>query len=202
MGWIERWEAMNIPWDAGASPPVLGQLLADGHLPPSPADAPLRALVPGAGSGYDVLTLAAAGWQAVGIDLAPGAGRRFAELRQAAELTEARARLLVGDAFTADVGGPVDLWWDYTFLCALQPEMRPTWAARAAELVRPGGLLATLVFPIVDRDPTDGPPFPLTEQLVAELVQGPFEAAGRVVPAASHPGREGKEIARLWRRVA
>lgn len=34
------------------------------------------------------------------------------------------------------------------FFCALHPEMRGRWAATWARLIRPGGRLVTLVFPI------------------------------------------------------
>jgi hypothetical protein len=34
------------------------------------------------------------------------------------------------------------------FFCAIPPAMRPEWAKRYSELVRPGGVLITLMFPI------------------------------------------------------
>jgi len=37
---------------------------------------------------------------------------------------------------------------DCTFLCAIPPEQRARWAERCDELVRPGGELVTLIFPV------------------------------------------------------
>lgn len=42
----------------------------------------------------------------------------------------------------------ISLAFDYTFLCALEPSMRPKWGKRYGEVVRPGGLLICLAFPI------------------------------------------------------
>lgn len=40
------------------------------------------------------------------------------------------------------------LAYDYTFFCALPPSMREAWAGRYAELVKKGGVLVCLEFPI------------------------------------------------------
>lgn len=40
------------------------------------------------------------------------------------------------------------LAYDYTFLCALPIELRTSWGERYAELVRPGGCLVALMYPI------------------------------------------------------
>ena len=41
-----------------------------------------------------------------------------------------------------------DFAYDYTFLCALQPDMREQWASTYARLLKPDGVLMTVVFPI------------------------------------------------------
>ncbi|KAB8212057.1 hypothetical protein BDV34DRAFT_208535 [Aspergillus parasiticus] len=54
-----------------------------------------------------------------------------------------------------------DLVYDYTFLCALHPQMRPQWAARMSQVVAPDGVLVCLEFPMY-KDPTQpGPPWGL-----------------------------------------
>ncbi|KAE8359570.1 hypothetical protein BDV27DRAFT_149480 [Aspergillus caelatus] len=54
-----------------------------------------------------------------------------------------------------------DLVYDYTFLCALHPQMRPQWAARISQVVAPDGILVCLEFPMY-KDPTQpGPPWGL-----------------------------------------
>ncbi|MCZ7685418.1 MAG: TPMT family class I SAM-dependent methyltransferase [Sandaracinaceae bacterium] len=52
MSWEDAWREGRTGWDAGGSPPALIELGARGVLPAG------RALVPGCGAGWDVLTLA------------------------------------------------------------------------------------------------------------------------------------------------
>ncbi len=194
MSWQEAWEENRTPWDAGASAPALQKLVDSGELPGG------RALVPGAGSGYDVLTLASAERKAVGLDLAPGAQRRFEALRDAEGVPESQAEMVVANFFEWQPDEPFDVIWDYTFLCAIEPEMRTRWVERVDELLAPDGELVTLIFPVVDKDPDDGPPYALSPQLVRGLVAPRFEPIYLEPVEHSHPGREGKEWLGRWRR--
>lgn len=45
----------------------------------------------------------------------------------------------------------------------MPPEMRPQWGARMAEIIKPGGTLIALMFPIEEKE--GGPPFPVTPEL-------------------------------------
>lgn len=95
-----------------------------------------------------------------------------------------------------------DLIFDYTFLCALQPTMRTKWAERMNELLRQGGVLITLMFPLVDikpEDPMEGPPFPLSIEIYNDLLLGNFSLS-RIESVRSHPGREGREKIAVWTR--
>lgn len=40
------------------------------------------------------------------------------------------------------------LAYDYTFLCAIPPEMRVSWASRYSSLIEKDGYLVTLQFPL------------------------------------------------------
>jgi len=195
--WEAAWEEGRTPWDAGRSAPVLRSLVEAGGLPQG------RALVPGAGSGYDVLTLAGPQRSVVGLDLAPGAKTRFDSLAQAHPYRE-QVEFVVEDAFSYAPAAPFDLVWDYTFLCAIPAELRPSWAEMMDRLLHPTqGQLAALIFPVVpDADPADGPPYPMTPELVTELVK-PFLEPISIVPVeTSNPGREGKEwLGRFRRRL-
>ena len=59
--------------------------------------------------------------------------------------------------------------YDYTFMCALHPDMRPDWAAAWARFLKPGGTLACLVFP-VDSERQTGPPWPVTPEIYEDLL--------------------------------
>jgi hypothetical protein len=198
MSWQEAWEEQRTPWDAGASPPILEQLVQSGTLPDG------RALVPGCGSGYDVLTLATDDRHVLGLDLAEGARRRFSSLRDEYGVPSDQADVRTGNFFEFTPETQFDLVWDYTFLCAIEPEMRDQWAAKMHELISPAGELVTLIFPIRTLDAlpepdADGPPYPMHPELVSDLLQGRFENIALDPVETSHEGREGMEWLGRWR---
>ena len=70
-----------------------------------------------------------------------------------------------------------------------------------ARLVRPSGLLATLLFPFEDPlSGRDGPPWPINTDLVRSLIEVSFEEMEVTDMEQTHPGREGRERLALWRR--
>lgn len=111
--------------------------------------------------------------------------------------------MVLGDFFDGKTHLSYDIGYDYTFMCALMPEMRPDWATAWAQHLRPGGLLATLIFP-VDPEKVGGPPHPVTPEMYKELLE-PVGFALRSMEAVpheqSHPGREGKEYMAVWERL-
>ncbi|HJL17393.1 MAG TPA: methyltransferase domain-containing protein [Sandaracinaceae bacterium LLY-WYZ-13_1] len=195
MTWEKAWREGRTGWDAGASPPVLEELVRRGELPAG------RALVPGCGAGYDVFTLATEERRVVGLDLAPTAARRFEALREARGVPAERASIVVEDFFAYEPEAPFDVVWDYTFLCAIDPSVRADWARKVESLLAPEGELVTLIFPAVDEPPRgEGPPHPLRPEHVRELLEPRFEAVELRPVDRSHPGREGMEHLGRWRR--
>ncbi|GAB4822661.1 hypothetical protein N2152v2_009707 [Parachlorella kessleri] len=108
-----------------------------------------------------------------------------------------RAQMVQGNYFTwQDAKGPFDVGYDYTFMCALHPDMRADWAAAWSRFLKPGGTLACLVFP-VDPERQTGPPWPVTPEIYEDLLsKHGFQCLGleKVPEELSHPGREGKEF--------
>lgn len=83
-----------------------------------------------------------------------------------------------------------------------RPDMREEWGRRWAGLLRKGGLLVTLCFPV---DPTKegGPPFRVHPDDYQRVLHGAgFETVSidPVPESLSHPGRGGKEYMAVFRR--
>lgn len=192
--WEKAWAQGTTPWDAGGSPPVLVELVEGGTLPTG------RALVPGAGSGYDVLTLATEARSVTGLELSPVAIARFETLRAEADVTAESARIVRADFFAWEPAKRFELVWDYTFLCAIDPAQRRAWAERMDALLADGGELVTLIFPVSGADPTRGPPYPMTPELVRDLLEPRFEATHLAPVERSHPKRQGMEWLGRWQR--
>jgi methyl halide transferase len=199
--WEEHWASRDTPWDAGESSPTLMKYAAT-LKPASNA----RALVPGCGRGWDVFTLARQGFAAIGLDIAPSAALAFKKLREEQGLNAAQADLVVCDFFqieAADLGGTFDLIWDYTFLCAIDPDQRDQWREQMQRLLAPDGTLALLIYPVAPGAPRDqGPPYPLDPEEITHQLAPSFERTHLERVLQSHPGRENKEWFALFKRTA
>ena len=53
-----------------------------------------------------------------------------------------------GSFFEYNAAKKFDFAYDYTFLCALNPDQREVWAQKYSELLKPNCKLMTAVFPI------------------------------------------------------
>lgn len=201
MSWEEAWNTGRTGWDAGEACPALVERLAQG-APHGEG----RALVPGCGSGYDAFAFARAGYRATGLELSPTAAQRFEQVRAQEGLTRSQADIVVHDVFDYTPEQPFDIVWDYTFLCAIDPQRRDDWAASMHRLVAPGGQLWTLIFPVDPRDATastrddPGPPYRLHPEVVRALLRDLFEEISMEQVERSHAGREGKEWLAVWER--
>ena len=85
--------------------------------------------------------------------------------------------------------------------------MRESWAKQMSKLIKPGGELLTLVYPVnKETDPKkEGPPFPVTPEIYKELLlSNGFECVylERVPEHLSHPDRVEREYFGRWRRLA
>ncbi len=205
--WEEHWAESNTPWDQGKPAPALVKLVRELTQRPDYVRGG-QALVPGCGAGYDVFCLAEAGFAASGLDIAPSARARFAAAREEASLKEGtepgEAQLITADFFQAtakELRAPYDFIWDYTFYCAIDIEMRGAWSTRMLELLKPNGILATLLFPVDPERPKDqGPPFALDPEEVTRALTPQWERVQFEKVTESHPNRENKEWLALWKR--
>ncbi|EQL03908.1 thiopurine S-methyltransferase family protein [Ophiocordyceps sinensis CO18] len=187
-GWSELWDSNQTNfWDRGKPSPALIDFVESRPdvLRQPPGDERLRALVPGCGKGYDVAMLALHGFDVYGLEVSD-TGARVAKSYALSELdhparhnygnreewlptTPGKLKIITGDFFKRDwqatcadqVVTRFDLIYDYTFLCAIHPEMRKHWAVRMSELLAPSGVLVCLEFPLYKHLGAPGPPWGL-----------------------------------------
>ncbi|EOD45834.1 putative thiol methyltransferase protein [Neofusicoccum parvum UCRNP2] len=212
--WDDLWkEGDFLPWDRGFPNPALHELLATHVFPnphrdvakdirpmvPAPVDKASgrrrKALVPGCGKGYDVVALAAAGYDAWGLEVSPNAveaAKKWVEGVKESnwkkyetidkEVGRGSANFVVGDFFKDDwlkeVGGTqFDLIYDYTFLSALPPDLRPAWSLRMSRLLshEDHTALICIEFPTYKPPSTGGPPFGLPPKVYEQHLSRPGE---------------------------
>jgi len=183
--WDERFERNFTPWDAGGVPQALRDFAA--------AHEPLTTLIPGCGSAYELAFLAGRGWDATAIDFSPAA---VAQGRRAAG--DYAARVVQADFFQWQPAAPLQLIYERAFLCAMPRAMWPQVAARWAQLLAPGALLAGYFF--FDEAPK-GPPFGIARAQLDALLQTDFVCIDDRAVGDSIPVFAGKERWMVWRRL-
>ncbi|KAI8137186.1 S-adenosyl-L-methionine-dependent methyltransferase [Fennellomyces sp. T-0311] len=153
--WCKKWDDGTIPWDKGQSSPALVKLLNE-HSELLPTKG--IGLVPGCGSGYDVVLLATQDRHITGLDMSSTCINLCNEKLGNGD---GKYDFLCDDFYKYKIPeGGYDLVYDYTFLCAMPPHMRPAWGARMSEIIKPGGTLVALMFPLIEKE--SQPPFTLS----------------------------------------
>jgi hypothetical protein len=182
--WDERFERQFTPWDKGGVPQALR-----GFAAASPA---LSTLIPGCGSAYELAYLADCGWDVSAIDFSPAA------VAQGKVVAGAHAaRVVEADFFAWQPATPLQLIYERAFLCAMPRAMWPQVAARWAQLLAPGALLAGYFF---FDETAKGPPFGIGRAQLAALLQDSFECLADDAVSDSIPVFAGKERWMVWRR--
>ncbi|KAI9089447.1 S-adenosylmethionine: halide ion methyltransferase [Phlyctochytrium arcticum] len=171
-GWSRAWEASITPWDHGKAAPAFTDLIKSNEVPELSKG---RALVPGCGSGYDVLLLAGTEGRdvAIGLDVSAAAKTVAEKLRDEHKISPSKAQFVTSDFFAYNPSQPFDVIYDHTFLCALTPDLRAQWAEKMASLCVPGGHLVAYMYPLSDHE--GGPPYALSEQIYRDLLGPHFE---------------------------
>ena len=183
--WDERFARGFTPWDRGGVPQALRDFVA--------RSAPMRTLIPGCGAAYELAHLCQAGWDAGAIDFSPAA---VAAARQVVGPWQGRVR--EADFFGYASAAPLELIYERAFLCALPRTLWPRVAARWAELLAPGALLAGFFY---FDDAPKGPPFGIARTELDALLLPHFACIEDAAVADSIRVFAGKERWLVWRRV-
>jgi SAM-dependent methyltransferase len=191
--WDGLYAAGRDGWDLRGPTPVLARLLETAPPPPG------RAAVPGCGRGHDARLLARHGYPTVGFDFAEAAiveARRLASgERRAAGPAAAPLAFEQRDVFTlADAyPGAFDLVWEYTCFPAVDPSKRAEYVDVLWRILRPGGRLLALFFPVDRPFVEQGPPFMSTREEIRRLLGPRFRIESAAEPPDSAPSRRGFE---------
>ncbi|KFK37214.1 hypothetical protein AALP_AA4G228700 [Arabis alpina] len=192
--WEKKWEEGETKWDLGVPTPIISHLIDTGSLPNG------KALVPGCGTGYDVLALACPDRYVVGLDISKTSVER--SIKMFSTLPNAKYfSFLCEDFFTWESDGDFDLIFDYTFFCAFEPALRPLWAQLMDKLLKPGGELITLMYPIDDR--IGGPAYKVSAyEYQKVLIPLGFEATSIEDNELAVGSRKGKEKIGRWKKTS
>lgn len=163
-----------------------------------------KALIPGCGRGYDVELLSRSGLydMVYGMDISDTATNVAKDyLSSVSPPLPSNYDVISANFFEYDAAD-FDMIYDYTFFCAIPLDKRLSWANQMARLIRPGGILITVIFPIVEKE--GGPPFAVSFDVYKDFLGSDFSVKeGPLVldSEQAHPGRaDGKTNWCVWQR--
>ncbi|MBR9917955.1 methyltransferase domain-containing protein [bacterium] len=143
--WSKRYEEQKTGWDIGYASPALIEFAQ------SSISKDAKILIPGAGRAYEAEELYRQGYTLVyAADFSRNAKDEF--LKRVEDFPE--SQFIVGDFFELD--GEYDYILEQTFFCALNPTFRKAYVRKMADLLKPKGVLAGLLF---NFELDGGPPF-------------------------------------------
>ena len=192
-GWEDMWSRNGglkpgQAFDASEPLPFITTLFEKNLVPKG------SGIIPGCGRGYAVSAFAREGRSILGMDISETAVKEAQHyLNNRPQCKGIQFSIEQGSFFDISCDKTFDFAYDYTFLCAIQPNQRVAWAEKYAEILKSKGHLMTVVFPIGTF--SSGPPFALSVGLVEDLLrphgfQKIFEQP--LGEREGHPGREGK----------
>jgi thiopurine S-methyltransferase len=143
--WTSRYENGYTGWDLGSPSPPLYQYLCQID------SKEIEVLIPGGGNAHEVEAAFSLGYRKVHLlDIALPPIVRFLKANPLFPESQVHHE----DFF--DHEGKYELILEQTFFCALNPTLRPAYAKKMFQLLKPGGKLVGVLF---NREFVGGPPF-------------------------------------------
>ncbi len=178
--WNTRWEKGETGWDIGYASPAITEYI--NGLP----NKDLHILVPGCGNAYEAQHLVNNGFSRITLlDIAPEAVARLNK-----QFNNGSVQVLCADFFGHE--GQYDLVLEQTFFCALPINRRGDYVRKMAELLKPGGTIAGVLF--ASEFEKEGPPFGGTEEAYRALFAPYFHIQHMEPCRNSIPPRQGNEL--------
>jgi SAM-dependent methyltransferase len=186
--WEDRYQTGDMPWEKGEPSPGLVDFLAE-----NPSLARGSVCVPGCGTGHDARAWAKAGFDVLGLDLAPSAIKLSRERTADAGLS---AQFQLANFLHEAPPRQFDWLFEHTLFCAINPDQRDDYVRAVLRWLKPNGQFLAVHYLIPD---TDGPPFGTTRQELLTRFAPHFQLHREWVPR-SYPNRTGLELMLWWRR--
>jgi SAM-dependent methyltransferase len=190
--WETRYRSGEAHWDLGTSTPVFDELLEKKLI-----DESGKIAILGCGKGHDALLFAKHDYLVTAVDFAPSA---LASLRKQAKKMNLFVETLQIDIFNlpGKLLHKFDYLLEYVTYCAIDPQRRKEYMDNISRLLKPGGILIGLFFPIDSRE--GGPPFSVDVEEITSNLKNNFTLLHSEIPQSSVKPRLGKEILMLWKK--
>jgi SAM-dependent methyltransferase len=156
---------------------------------------PGKILIAGCGKGYDAVLASKKGFDVYAADFSLEAIKLAKNL---AEKEKVKVNLLHEDIFKLDsvYKNSFDYVYDYVTYCSVIPERRKEYAEKIAGLLKHGGKLITLLFPVENRE--GGPPYAVNVQEFYDLFSEHLQLKFSSKKINSIKPRRGREVLQIY----
>lgn len=86
------------------------------------------------------------------------------------------------------------------FFCAIPLSLRGKWGVQMSKIIKPGGYLIALAFPL-DGPRQGGPPYSVSLEAYQDVLGLNWELVEEKIPKESIKEREGREKILVWRKM-
>ena len=188
--WDEKYSNNNTGWDMKSSNPVFVNLINDTKF-----IQPCKLLITGSGKGYDAVEAAKANYNVTAVDFSSEATKIAKKL---ARENSVKINFLEKDIFdlSIDYNNYFDAVYEYTTFCAINPSRRKEYIAILSQIIKSGGKLIALLFPVDGR--SGGPPFNIDILEFYKLASKEFILEFSSFNINSIKPRKGKEVLQIY----
>ncbi|MBC8323819.1 MAG: methyltransferase domain-containing protein [Candidatus Marinimicrobia bacterium] len=182
--WEDIYLEDDAGWDLGGPTPIF-ESMADSMSPG-------ELCIIGCGKGYDAIMFAQKGFDVTAVDFASSAINALEEL---ANENDVNIQIVQKDIFslTPEHINTFDYIIEQTCFCAINPSRRKGYEQLVRKILKPGGKLIGLWFPLDKHPDEEGPPFGTTLKEVKSLFDNGWKIVKEEFPDLSIEPRKGRE---------
>jgi SAM-dependent methyltransferase len=192
--WDDKYRNNEASWDMKTPTPVFENLLdAQQFVRPG------KILIVGSGKGYDAVLAAKKGYEVFAVDFSTEAIEFSKNL---AEKENLKLNYLLQDIFQLDsvYRNHFDYVYDYVTYCSILPERRKEYSEKISVLLKTGGKLIALLFPVEDRK--GGPPYAVDVLEFYDLFSQHLQLKFSSWKINSIKPRRGREVLQIYLKKA
>lgn len=187
--WDDCYAEGKTGWDRGEVHPALKQWLETGLLKPC------TIIVPGCGRGYEVVELAKQGFHVTAVDFAAEPVRHVQRQLQPYPKT---SQVVQESIFDYRPVQPVDVVYEQTCLCAIDPQLRTQYEQAVFNWLKPNGRLFIL---FAQTESPKGPPYGCDiEEMESTFLESRWQWPSDPPQQFSHPSGKLHELAYILKR--
>ena len=182
--WEDKYLDVSLGWDLGGPTPIFAQMATELH--------PGKLCLVGCGRGHDAIMFAQKGFDVTAVDFAPSAIKAVKIL---ANDSDVHIQAIQDDIFSLKqkYANTFDYVIEQTCFCAIDPSRRNDYAEVVQSILKPGGQLIGLWFPLDKTMEEGGPPWATSIDEVKSLFNSGWGIEKEEWPTLSISPRKDRE---------